>query len=348
MGRGLRLGTRFDACGMVPNSSLPLLIVPPVPSVESFLAELPANSSKIRFMEIIILLYYGMARRRNTNTDAFLNDMISLPWWGSVVMGSLCWIAALLVLAWFPEKHPIQAFRSLWWLIPGVFGVTALRSLINAGRARISLGQSRTLRDLQMVPWDKFEELSASFYRARGYSVVHTGKAGPDGGFDLVLRKDGERMLVQCKKYVREPVGVRMLREFYGVVVSEGAHRGIFITTGDFTPDAREFGLRHANLELIPGRRFAEMVLHLNSNRGTASYEGEVCPPATQQQQAVPACPNCNRDMIQRTAKSGRNAGDTFWGCPGFPSCRGTRPMAREMIGRSKDGMCRWSPNKVN
>ena len=79
-----------------------------------------------------------------------------------------------------------------------------------------------------------------------------TGQAGQDGGLDLVLRKDGDRILVQCKKYVRDPVGVSLLREFFGVVVSEGANRGIFITTSDFTPDAREFGFRHANLELIP------------------------------------------------------------------------------------------------
>ena len=284
-------------------------------------------------MEIIFQLYSKMARRRKSNTDAFLEDMISLPWWGSVAMGGFCWIAALLVLAWFPEKHPIQAFRSLWWLIPGVFGMTAFVSFVKARRGQISLGQSRTLRDLQLVPWDKFEELSAAYYRARGYSVVHTGKAGPDGGFDLVLRKDGERILVQCKKYVREPVGVRMLREFYGVVISEGAHRGIFITTGDFTPDAMEFGLRHANLDLIPGRRFAQMVQLLNVSVGAPHDQGrdhEV----TLQEEPVPPCPKCNRDMLQRTARSGRNAGDTFWGCPGFPSCRGTRPMAQGMIAR--------------
>jgi uncharacterized membrane protein HdeD (DUF308 family) len=49
-----------------------------------------------------------MSRRRKTNTDAFLDEMASLPWWASVVVGGVCWIVALLVLAWFPEKHPIQ------------------------------------------------------------------------------------------------------------------------------------------------------------------------------------------------------------------------------------------------
>ena len=285
-------------------------------------------------MKIITVLLLDMSRRRKTNTDAFLDEMASLPWWASVVVGGVCWIVALLVLAWFPEKHPIQLFRALWWLIPGIFGMTAIRSLVMAGRARISLGQTKTLRDLQAVPWDQFERLSAAYYRARGYSVVHTGQAGPDGGFDLVLRKDGERILVQCKKYVRDPVGVSLLREFFGVVVSEGAHRGIFITTSDFTPDAREFGLRHANLELIPGRRFAEMVQLLYSPDATPSIQGEAFSYVDAMEERAPCCPNCKREMTQRTARSGRNAGEMFWGCHGFPACRGTRPMVRAMDAR--------------
>jgi len=28
-----------------------------------------------------------------------------------------------------------------------------------------------------------------------------------------------------------------------------------------------------------------------------------------------------------RTARQGKNAGSRFWGCPGYPDCRGTRPL---------------------
>ena len=33
-------------------------------------------------------------------------------------------------------------------------------------------------------------------------------------------------------------------------------------------------------------------------------------------------CPRCGRTMVLRTAKRGPGAGDQFWGCKGFPSCR--------------------------
>ena len=39
----------------------------------------------------------------------------------------------------------------------------------------------------------------------------------------------------------------------------------------------------------------------------------------------TPACPECGKPMRKRTAKAGKNAGQAFWGCAGFPECKGTR-----------------------
>ena len=35
-------------------------------------------------------------------------------------------------------------------------------------------------------------------------------------------------------------------------------------------------------------------------------------------------CPECGSAMLRRTAKSGVNAGNDFWGCSRYPRCRGT------------------------
>ena len=37
----------------------------------------------------------------------------------------------------------------------------------------------------------------------------------------------------------------------------------------------------------------------------------------------IPLCPCCGREMVKRQAKYGKNAGQTFWGCPNYPACRG-------------------------
>lgn len=48
------------------------------------------------------------------------------------------------------------------------------------------------------------------------------------------------------------------------------------------------------------------------------------------QQQAeagAPECPECGKPMRKRLAKAGKNAGKPFWGCNGFPACKGTREI---------------------
>lgn len=44
-------------------------------------------------------------------------------------------------------------------------------------------------------------------------------------------------------------------------------------------------------------------------------------------QQDAPACPTCNQPMTKRTARTGKNAGQTFWGCTTYPNCRGVREI---------------------
>ena len=44
----------------------------------------------------------------------------------------------------------------------------------------------------------------------------------------------------------------------------------------------------------------------------------------------APACPLCGKPMRQRTARQGANAGKPFWGCSGYPDCKGTRPVTQE------------------
>jgi restriction system protein len=37
----------------------------------------------------------------------------------------------------------------------------------------------------------------------------------------------------------------------------------------------------------------------------------------------IPACSQCGKPMVLRTAKTGKNAGQQFWGCTAYPDCKG-------------------------
>ncbi|MNR49385.1 Restriction endonuclease [compost metagenome] len=88
--------------------------------------------------------------------------------------------------------------------------------------------------------------------RRQGYTVNET-KMGPDGGVDLVLRKDGEVFLVQCKQWRAYKVSVQVVRELYGVMAAHGATGGFVVTTGDFTAEARKFSAG-TSIQLIDGK----------------------------------------------------------------------------------------------
>jgi len=44
-------------------------------------------------------------------------------------------------------------------------------------------------------------------------------------------------------------------------------------------------------------------------------------------QKLSPACPKCGKPMTKRAARQGPSAGQAFWGCTGYPDCRGTREV---------------------
>jgi len=37
----------------------------------------------------------------------------------------------------------------------------------------------------------------------------------------------------------------------------------------------------------------------------------------------IPACRHCGKPTVLRTARTGKNAGKQFWGCTGYPECKG-------------------------
>ena len=45
--------------------------------------------------------------------------------------------------------------------------------------------------------------------------------------------------------------------------------------------------------------------------------------------EGVPKCPKCGKPMRKMIAKKGRNAGNAFWSCTGYPDCNGTRSFGR-------------------
>lgn len=185
---------------------------------------------------------------------------------------------------------------------------------------------------LDNIGWENFELLTGEIFRRKGYEVEITSGTGADGGKDLVLHKNGELVLVQCKNLARENrVTATQMRDFFGLLTAERAARGYFVTTGYFSADAQKFAaakpiecFERAGVERLieevskPGENLCDV------NSWIDSF-------ATGAHIVDPLCPRCDQPMKLRRGALRR----AFWGCSVFPRCRGKRD-GRETLLRAR------------
>lgn len=140
------------------------------------------------------------------------------------------------------------------FFVPLIFVGGAVASIFKRRKRRHLLDSVTTPggNTLLSISWHDFELLVGEALRRRGYAVQETGANGPDGGVDLIARKDGETYLVQCKQWRSVQVGVPVVRELYGAMAAEGAVGGFVVTSGTFTQPARAFASGR-NVQLVDG-----------------------------------------------------------------------------------------------
>ena len=97
------------------------------------------------------------------------------------------------------------------------------------------------LASIGELDWRQFESLVSEAFRRKGLLVLDNIEDGPDGGVYLRLRKNGQVVFVQCKHWKARSVGVKVVRELFGVMAAKSVEHGIVVTYGDFTSDAVEF-----------------------------------------------------------------------------------------------------------
>lgn len=119
---------------------------------------------------------------------------------------------------------------------------------------------------LAMAP-DAFERLCQRVLREAGFTKVEvTGRSG-DGGIDGngVLRVNliSFQVIFQCKRYSGS-VGSSVVRDFRGAMVGR-ADKGLIMTTGRFTADARKEAIRDGapTIDLVDGDDLCELLKSL-------------------------------------------------------------------------------------
>ena len=262
-----------------------------------------------------------MAKKNND----LLRALTFLPWWVNLLLAPLAYLLVSFVVPailgdnpFAPVVAPVYGFLGV--VVGGLFLLGTGVSFFDAIRKRRLLDRQTGLDSIRALSWRQFEELVAEAYRRDGYRVVETEQPGPDGGVDIRLRKDGALHLVQCKNWRSRRVGVRVVREIYGVLAAENARQAVVVCSGDFTLDARRFAAGKP-IRLVDGVALLALVRGVSrADDSVRRPPGPAFPDVSADSRTV--CPRFGGRLVERTAKRGAHAGRRFLGCETFPRCR--------------------------
>lgn len=179
-----------------------------------------------------------------------------------------------------------------------------------------------TKDDLNGLNWIQFEGLLGEYYRQQGYQVKQNFHQQPDGGVDIELTKFGKVSLVQCKHWKARKVGVKVIREMYGVLLDRRVEKMIVATSGELTLDAQRFAQRK-DIKLINDIQLISMLEQ--AKRPVTEPSEAIEPIHTDSDTTTPKsliCSHCNSELVLRTARRGTNTGMQFYGYSRFRRCR--------------------------
>ena len=235
--------------------------------------------------------------------------------------------------AWLPVVVAAALWLMAWKLLPGPGGTAGfilavvvlligLQARVTVRRRAALVSRHQTLDALRSMSWREFEELVAEAYRGQGYRAELT-TAGADGGADIILRRDGQTTLVQCKRWKQRQVPVGVVRELLGIMHAESAASAVFVTSGEYTAEATAFGRRNG-ITLVDGQALVELIRPLRRAEVPPPPSPAPSPPTVDVSGATAptTCPRCGMAMVLRSARYG-----PFFGCPSYPRCRGTRSV---------------------
>ncbi len=129
---------------------------------------------------------------------------------------------------------------------------TALLRLRPVTNTRLAHG----LAHLAGLRWREFTRLVLHAMHARGYRVLKDdnspGDELPSDGGDILLERDGQRVLLLCKYGNASVVGAPPILGLGKAAELRGAHSAMVVTPGRFDDEARRVAA-HQHVELIDG-----------------------------------------------------------------------------------------------
>jgi hypothetical protein len=139
-------------------------------------------------------------------------------------------------------------------------------------------GWPTTVEKMRELDPEEFEHYVADLWAAQGWEV-EVVQLSNDGGRDVVAKRDGERRVIQAKRYAESNyVGSEDIQQYSALLHDETVDSVSIVTTGRFTNSAyRRAQEMTADMDLIDGDRLEDLADRY-SGHVRASSRSELVP----------------------------------------------------------------------
>lgn len=165
-------------------------------------------------------------------------------------------IATFLSVFYFTESIVASAVATVIVMFIGI-----VIALISAADRKKRMKQAG-IEEIDRMDGIKFEHYLKELYSMYGYKAVVT-KASGDFGADLVLKKDGRKIVVQAKRYSKN-VGVKAIQEIKAAQLHYNADESWVVTNSYYTQAALQLAKSNSVI-LINRDKLIEQILEKKS-----------------------------------------------------------------------------------
>lgn len=160
----------------------------------------------------------------------------------------------------------------------------------------------------------QFEHYLGLLFKSQGYKTTVTRAAG-DYGADLVIEKEGKKIVVQAKRYSKN-VGIEAVQQAQASIAHYKAHEAWVVSNSDYTDAARNLASSNS-VRLINRELLIKMILEMNPQAVPNPKKVIMDLPLKQLQ-----CDRCGSKMVLRKGPKGE-----FYGCSAYPKCRSIKAI---------------------
>jgi len=130
--------------------------------------------------------------------------------------------------------------------------------------------RTRVLSWIQELDWRGFELEVSQLFTHLGYKAWVTARSN-DGGVDVRAVKGAEKVVVQCKHWKQQKVGLDKVQAIYAIKTSEQASSAVLVTSGAVERGAKRWARQH-QVEIVEGPDLTELFIkHCDPERLAAN-----------------------------------------------------------------------------